>query len=423
MSSRFKYRALDARGKSVEGNMDAASAEEVGMWLTDRSYFVLEISQAPVMGLASGSRRSVHLSVREMNYFLMQLSSLINAGCPLLMSLQALHKQLPPGGLKNLLRDIKEKIETGKSFSEALKNHPQTFSNLFITMVEVGEVGGILDHVLERYSIMHDSLERIRGKLFRSMIYPALLLSMTLVVSISLLVFVFPTFIEKIQAGGGQLPLPTQLVMKISGLITGFFAILFSPTRLIPITPWITIPLYMILISAGVLAIWRKIAQNDDLRRYWGTFILSTPFLGQIFRQVELSLFARTLGTLLRCGVPILTSLGAVEKAHGNQTFKDAMGVIKSGVARGESVSIGMGRRQDLFPDSLILMTDVGERGGNIGDMLEKAAALYERDLETAIETAVTLVEPGLVLFLAGFVVLIALAMYLPLFDIMRVVR
>ncbi|MFZ2956773.1 MAG: type II secretion system F family protein [Candidatus Ozemobacteraceae bacterium] len=421
--SRFKYRALDTRGKPLEGTMEAASVEEVGTWLADRSYFVLEIAAAPLVEFSNVSAHAIRLSTREMNYFFMQLSSLINAGCPLIMSLQALHKQHPPGDLKDLLRDLKEKIETGKSFSEALKGHPQTFSSLFITMVEVGEVGGIIDQVLERYSMIHDTFERIRGKLWRSMIYPALLLTMTLTVSISLLVFVFPVFLDQIQARGGQLPLPTQLVMQISQILVGFFTILFAPVRLIPMNMWITVPPYLIFLAVAIYSLYGQLSRQESVRRVFGSMALSTPLIGQMLKQTELSLFARTLGTLLRCGVPILTSLGAVEKAHSNQTFKDAMTEIRLGVARGESVSMGMGKRRDLFPDSLILMADVGEHGGNTGDMLEKAAGFFERDLENTIETAVSLVEPGLVVFLSVFVVLIALAMYLPLFDIIKMVR
>lgn len=423
MTIRYRYRALDNRGKTLEGTMDAASTEEVGTWLADRSYFVLEITPAPLADLANMQIGPTRLSTQEMNYFFLQLSSLINAGCPLIMSLQALHRQLAPCNLKTLLKDLKEKIEMGKSFSEALKGHPGTFSNLFITMVEVGEIGGILDQVLERYAQIHDSFSRIRSKLIKSMIYPALLGAMTLTVSTALLVFVFPVFMDQIQSRGGQLPMPTQIVMGISNVLVAITTVIFAPVRLLPLSSWVTVPPYLIFLGFALLWSSRMIWRFEAARRAISGMILGTPFIGAVARQTELALFSRTLGTLLRCGVPILTSLGAVEKAQGNQTFKDALSDIKSGVARGESVSAGMGRRRDLFPDSLILMADVGERGGNIGDMLEKAATFYERDLETTIEMVVSLVEPGLVIFLSVFVVLIALAMYLPLFDIIKVVR
>jgi type IV pilus assembly protein PilC len=401
---RFSYKALDGRGKLMSGVMEAGNAEEVGTWLADRSYFVVEISAAPLETLAAlpGSRPT--LSNREMNYFLIQLSSLLEAGCPLIHSLQALHRQLPDSPLKTVLKDLKDKIEMGKSFSDALKGHPQIFSNLFITMVEVGEVGGILDEVLTRYAQMFDAMFRIRAKVIQSMIYPAILLIMTVLVGWALLVKVFPVFISQIESRGQLLPMPTRIVM-------GFSEFLSQNT-------WY-------LLGTAVFLVWlfRRVRATESGARGLSAFALGVPVFGALFRHIELSLFSRTLGTLLKCGVPILTSLTAVEKAMGNAVFKQALGEIKSGVARGESLSAGMNRFRDLFPDSLMLMVDVGERGGSTGDMLEKAGVLYERDLETTIDAVVSLIQPLLVVFLSIFIVTLAMAMYLPLFDIAKVVR
>ncbi|HNV72980.1 MAG TPA: type II secretion system F family protein, partial [Candidatus Ozemobacteraceae bacterium] len=219
MSKRlFQYRAIDSRGKTMEGSMEAQSPEEVGTWLTERQYYVVDIHQSTLGTLASIPRiRSIPRP--ELNYFLIQLSSLIEAGCPLLLSLQALHRQLSPGPLKSLVKDLKEKIEVGKSFSEALKSYPDVFSQLFITLVEVGEIGGILSEVLDRYAKIHDAMYRIRSKVIKSMIYPALLLTLTIVFTWVLLVWVFPTFIEKFQEGGIPLPLPTHILLTVSNFL------------------------------------------------------------------------------------------------------------------------------------------------------------------------------------------------------------
>lgn len=401
---RFAYKALDARGKPLEGFMDARTAEEVGAWLADRQYFVLEITAAPLGTLAALSTRPLTISQREMNYLLLQLSSLLNAGCPLIMSLQALHRQLPAGNLKTLLKDLKEKIETGKSFSDALKNHPRVFSSLFITMVEVGEVGGILDQVLERYAQLYDAMYHIQAKVIRSMIYPAILLVVTIVVAWALLVWVFPNFVANFEGSGQPLPPPTRLVLGVSQFLGSY--------------SW-----HLLAALVGASFLFAAFRRSERGSRLLGQTGLQIPLLGAMLRHVELALFSRTLGTLLKCGVPILTSLGAVERAQGNAVYKEALAEIKAGVARGESLSQGMSRRRDLFPDSLILMADVGERSGNTGDMLEKAGAMYERDLETTIDAVVTLIQPILVIFMAIFVVILALAMYMPLFDLVKMVR
>jgi type IV pilus assembly protein PilC len=384
--------------------MEAASAEEVGTWLADRHFFVLDISLAPLQSLMAAPARDIKINAKQMNFFLLQLSSLTNAGCPLIMSLHALYRQIPSGPLKALLKDLREKIESGKSFSEALKGHRGVFSNLFITMVEVGEVGGILGEVLERYAKIHDAMYRIKAKIIKSMIYPAILLANTIVVAWALLVYVFPVFIDKIQSHGQALPLPTQVVLTASNFLTSHSMAIF-------------------MFLAAITALYISVKKTHKGNRLISQTFINSPLFGPMLQQMELSLFARILGTLLKCGVPILTSLQAVEKALSNQTYKDALSVIRENVSRGESLSQALGKYRGLFPESIILMTDVGERGGNTGEMLEKAGIIYERDLETTLETVVSLIQPFLVIFLAIFVVTLALAMYMPLFDIIKTVK
>ncbi len=302
-----------------------------------------------------------------------------------------------------MLKEVKEKIESGKSFSEALKTHKEVFPSLFITMVEVGEVGGMLGEVLERYSYIYDTMYKLRKKIFQAMIYPGFLLIGTLLVVWVLLVKVFPVFIEGTQRTGNQLPAVTQLVLYVSNLLSNHYP----------------------FIIAGIVflvALWKLLRSTPKGNELITEFFTEMPVLGEVLKQVQIALFARILGTLLRCGVPILTSLQAVEKALSNVIYKKAMVEIREAVSRGESLSQSIGKHRKLFPESIILMTDVGERSGNIGDMLEKAGNIFERDMEMALETAVTLIQPALVVFLAIFIVIIAMAMYLPLFDIVKVV-
>lgn len=404
MNKRFAYKALDLNGKTMEGFMEAATQEEVGTWLADRNFFVLEIASAPLQTLVATGRSELKIPARTMNFFLLQLSSLINAGCPLIMSLHALYRQTPKGALRELLKDLREKIESGKSFSEALKIHRKVFSNLFITMVEVGEIGGILGEILERYAYINDAMYRLRAKIIKSMIYPAILLIFTILVAWALLAYVFPVFIEKIQVSGEMLPLPTRVVLFASDLLTGNSILIGS---------------LLVLSIFGFF----MLRSSESGARLISKTMISIPLVNSMLMQMELSLFARILGTLLKCGVPILTSLQAVEKALGNVIYKEALNGIREAVSRGESLTQAISKHRDLFPESIILMADVGERGGNTGEMLEKAGIIYERDLETTIETLVSLLQPAMVIFLAIFVVTLTMAMYLPLFDIIKTVR
>lgn len=400
---RYSYKAIDVNGNEITGELEAEKTEDVGTWLSDRGYIVVNIAQATLQNIVGNNHKYLSIPHKDMNFFLIQLSNLITAGCPLLMSLNALYRQVSNASLRILLKEVKEKIESGKSFSEALKTHKEVFPSLFITMVEVGEVGGMLGEVLERYSYIYDTMYKLRKKIFQAMIYPGFLLIGTLLVVWVLLVKVFPVFIEGTQRTGNQLPAVTQLVLYVSNLLSNHYP----------------------FIIAGIVflvALWKILRSTPKGNELITEFFTEMPVLGEVLKQVQIALFARILGTLLRCGVPILTSLQAVEKALSNVIYKKAMVEIREAVSRGESLSQSIGKHRKLFPESIILMTDVGERSGNIGDMLEKAGNIFERDMEMALETAVTLIQPALVVFLAIFIVIIAMAMYLPLFDIVKVV-
>ena len=400
---RYSYKAIDVNGNEINGDLEAEKTEDVGTWLSDRGYIVVSITQSTLKSIVGNNHKYLRIHQKDMNFFLIQLSNLIQAGCPLLMSLTALYKQVSNYQLKVLLKDVKEKIESGKSFSEALKTHKEVFPSLFITMVEVGEVGGMLGEVLERYSHIYDTMYRLSKKIIQAMIYPLFLLISSLIVVVSLLVFVFPKFVEGTKRTGNELPGLTMLVLNISNFISNHYLLLIG-------------------IFVGIFFICKLIMSNAKCKQAVTEFVTDLPIIGDVLKQIQIALFARILGTLLRCGVPILTSLQAVEKALSNVVYKKAMGEIRECVSRGESLSQSIGKYRNIFPESIILMTDVGERSGNMGEMLEKAGNIYERDMEMALETAVSFIQPALVVFLAIFIVIIALSMYLPLFDIGKVV-
>lgn len=400
---RYSYKAIDISGNEITGELEAEKKEDVGVWLSERNYIVVEILPAALQTLVNSPKKYFTIAHKDMNFFLIQLSNLITAGCPLLMSLNALQRQVTNNSLKLLLKEVKEKIESGKSFSEALKSHKEVFPSLFITMVEVGEVGGMLGEVLERYSYIYDTMYKLGKKVIQAMIYPCFLLISSLAVVISLLVFVFPKFIEGTRRTGHDLPGITQFVLNVSNFLSNHYLII-------------------LLAIALIIMLWNIIISTTKGRKVVTEIFTEMPVLGNVLKHIQIALFARILGTLLRCGVPILTSLQAVEKALSNVMYKAAMSDIRESVSRGESLSQSIGKHRNLFPESIILMTDVGERSGNMGEMLEKAGNIFERDMEMALETAVSLIQPALVLFLAIFIVIIALSMYLPLFDIVKVV-
>ena len=403
MSSRFSYQAVDVSGKPVNGFHDAENIEEVGSWLVDRGYFVVEIKQAPIQTIVNSKRR-IRVSADDLNFFYIQLASLINAGCPLLLSIDALARQTQVRGLALMLEDIGDKIRSGKSFSEALKAHDNVFPNLFITMIEVGEVGGILDQVLERYAFINDSGHRLKKKMIKAMIYPSVLLLLTITIAWAVLVFVFPSLIGGFQKSGQTLPLPTQIVLTASNILTGYYLHIF---------------LLIIIVFFVYWQIKRTKAGGEFIDKLW----LKIIGIGNVIRQLHIVLFSRTLGVLLSSGVPILTSIQTVKRTMTNTCYKNAMQEVEEAVSRGEAVSQAMGKHRALFSDTMILMVSVGEQTGKIGEMLEKMGKIYEGELESAIEHAISLLEPCLVVFISIFVVILALAVYLPIFDMNKQIR
>lgn len=403
MSSRFAYQAVDVAGKPVNGFLDAENIDEVGAWLVDRGFFVVEITPAPIQTIVAKNNR-LRISPDDLNFFFIQLASLINAGCPLLLSIDALARQTKIPSMAKMLSDIGDKIRSGKSFSEALRNHSEIFPNLFITMVEVGEVGGILDQVLERYAYIHDSGHRLKKKMIKAMIYPSVLFTLTIVIAWAVLVFVFPQLIGGFQRTGGLLPLPTRIVLGASNILTGYY-------------------LHILLFIAFFVMVYWQIKHTKKGGRIIDKFWLSMIGIGDVIRRLHIVLFSRTLGVLLSSGVPILTSIQTVERTMTNTCYKEAMNEVEDAVSRGEAVSQAMSKHRELFSDTMVLMVSVGEQTGKIGEMLEKMGKIYEGELESAIEHAISLLEPCLVIFISFFVVILALAVYLPIFDMNKQIR
>lgn len=410
MTTRYSYKAIDSHGNEVNSFMEAETTEEVGMWLADRGYVVEEVTVAPLHNVKNSFFNPIKylifgppISEKDMNLLLIQLANLINSGCPLLMSLTALSKQISKNNIKLVLTQLREKIESGKSFSEALKAHTDVFPSLLITMVEVGEIGGLLDEVLTRYSHIFDAKYRLKSKCINSMIYPFILLCCTIFVVWALLVLVFPVFIEGTTQKGHSLPAITQFVLDISNFLSGYWP-------------------YIILSGFALIYGFCQIMNTRKGNLAVTSVLMHTPILDSILKSYQVAIFARILGTLLRCGVPILTSLQAVEKALSNIFYKDSVAETREFVSRGESLSKSLGKYRNLYPESLILMSDVGERSGNIGEMLEKAGEVYERDIEMKLETAVVLLQPALIAIMGIIIVTIAFAMYMPLFDIIKTV-
>lgn len=339
---------------------------------------------------------------KDLVHFTRQLATLVSAGLPLLKALRTLYDQLERGYLKDVVGEVCKEIEGGATFSNALSRYPRAFPELFVNMVRAGEQGGMLDGILKRLSEFLEKQQRLIEKVRASMMYPAFVMGVAVVILVLLMVFVVPTFTSMFEELGGALPLPTQILIKTSDLIRNFwYLLIFLPT------------------GFGVLYRWFVKAAK---RRYYIDRIkLKLPVIGVLINQIAVARFSRTLGTLLSSGVPILGALDTVRNVVGNEVMTRAIQNIRNSIKEGESVA-GPLEKTNAFPPLVMKMVSVGEETGQLDKMLVQIADSYEEEVDVAVNGLTALLEPFLIVTMGLMVGFIVVSMFLPLFSLTRLV-
>jgi len=414
----FQYSALDAGGKSLNGTIEASHAQEALAKLKGMGYFVTKVEPArvekekPAAGgkpaakvkkAAGGGGLNLSLGPtaiksKELTIITRQMATLIGAGLPLLRSLRVLKEQRR-GGAAIVLGKVADDIESGALFSEALAKHPRSFPRIYVAMVRAGEAGGALEVVLSRLADFMEKEAKLKGKIKSAMAYPAVIC----VVAIGILTFIMlkivPTFINIFaEMEAGELPAATQLLIKISNLMTQRF--------------------YLIIAGVIALVIVFKILCKIKFTRYWIDMAkMRVPVFGPVVAKTIIARFSRTLATLITSGVPILTSLQIVRDTVGNDVIARAINEIRNRVREGEGIS-GPMNRTGTFPAMVTNMIAVGEETGAIDAMLEKVADAYEAEVDAAVAAMTSMLEPIMIVFLGGIVGFIVIALFLPLIKL-----
>lgn len=421
---KFNYVAMDSRGKETKGTLDVANQNEAIGRLKEMGYFPTKVveaekpkekaakkpaggggSSAPkkkgrggfnfrIPGLGSGVKPKV------LTAFTRQLATLVDAGLPLLRGLRVLERQEKNATLRRIINDLAIAIEGGSTFSEGLAQHPKVFNRLFVNMVKAGELGGVLEVVLNRLAEFMEKAQKIKGKVKAAMFYPVAVMVVAVAILIVLMVFVVPKFkqIFNDMLEGAALPDFTNFVLGISEFVAGnvgkTFAILFG------------------IFIAFKLALRTKLG-----RKVWDRLILSFPVLGPVVSKVAIARFTRTLGTLVSSGVPILQALTIVKETSGNVIISNAVSNIHESVKEGETITAPM-EASRVFPPMVISMVDVGEQTGALPEMLMKIADNYEEEVDNAVSAMTSLLEPIMIVFLAVVVGSIVIALFLPLITL-----
>ena len=394
----FIWEGKTARGTIQKGETDAPSEKILRQILKAQNINTSKVKQKPKDIFENVAFMQPRIKTKDIIVFTRQFSTMIDAGLPLIQGLDILANQEENRTFKKVLMQVKLDVEGGASLTEALKKHPKVFDNLYVNLVAAGEMGGILDTILQRLAAYIEKNARLVKKVKGAMIYPAAIVVVAILVIIVMLVFVIPVFAEMFTGFGGELPSLTQAVVDISDFLRNNWIILT-------------------IIFAGLFFAFKKWKSTDKGEYLFDKYLLKVTVIGDLLRKVAVAKFTRTLGTLITRGVPILDAMDVVSKTAGNRIVEEAINNTKQSVSEGKTIAAPL-EESEVFPPMVCQMVAVGESAGSLDSMLEKIADFYEDEVDAAVDALTSLIEPVMMVFLGGTVGTMLIAMYLPIFKI-----
>ena len=413
----YEYQGLDSRGKKAVGLVDAESAKAARLKLRKQGVFTTKIEEGKgrviprgdadkvTEGVKKGLSKEIDLSrylqpitIQDVSLATRQLAALIGAGIPLVESLGALSEQVEKERFRIILREVKEKVNEGSSLGDALGDYPRVFSNLFVNMVRAGEQAGALEHVLSRLADYTEASVELRGKVFSALTYPMVMMVVALAVITFLMAYVVPKITKLFRSRGAELPWITEVVLWISDTLKAWW--------------W----LFGIVLIGGIVLFVRWY-RTEEGRVKVDRMLLKVPLFGRMLRMIAISRFASTLATLMVSGVPLLSAMRIVRNIVSNVVLKAVIADAQEAVREGEPMNRPL-KRSGEFPPMVVHMIAVGERTGQLADMLGRVAKTYEAQVGRRLSALTSLLEPLMILVMGGVVFVIALAILLPMLDI-----
>ncbi len=411
----FQYTAMDATGKEVKGQRDATNEESVASFLKEQGMMptsikpLVKATKAKEKKKGPAAAKGLNIALgpqviksKDLTTFTRQLAILLDAGLPLIRSLKTLERQAKNPVIKTIIGKIAYSVEGGSTFSEALSQHPKTFDKLYLNMIRAGEAAGKLELILTRLAGFREKAAKIAGKVKSAMVYPCVVLTIALGITTFLMIAIVPKFqqIFSEMLDGAPLPAITQLVMNISS--------------------WLQNNIVLAAIIIVVLVILIKLSlKTEKGRMLFDTAAYKGPLIGSLVSKNAISKFARTLGTLMGSGVPVLNALIIVRDTSGNELVSQAIQRVHDAVKEGEPIAAPLNSTK-IFPDMVISMIEVGEETGKLPDMLEKIADTYDDEVDNAVSALTSMIEPLMIVFLAVIVGGIVIAMFSPLISIIQ---
>lgn len=399
----YEYKGLDGSGKTVKGIQDADSQGALRSLLQSQGIYVTDIWEGK-----GGAKRGTgevdiqkmieRVTLRDISVLTRQMATLTRAGIPLVETLNALSEQVEKDELKRTISDIRQKVNEGSSLAKALSDHPKHFSDLYVNMVKAGESSGNLDVVLERLTEFLEAQIELRAKVIGAMVYPIIMMFVGVIIMSVLFVFVIPKITQIFQDQNAALPWITQLLIGTSELFaSGWFIILPA--------------------IGGLCYAFYKWKESPEGKNKWDRFVLKVPVFGPLVRMIAVSRFARTLGTLLASGVPLLTALDIVKNILGNNRLIEVIEDARVNIREGESIAQPL-KRSGEFPPLVTHMIAIGEKSGQLEDMLDNVAEAYNQQVDMRIQALTTLLEPLMIVGMGGGVAVIVFAVMLPILQL-----
>lgn len=395
----FVYKAKLASGQEKQGTIEALNQTAASSKLRSQKMIILEIAEnkAGLMDtLKNLNPLKPSVKARDLVLFSRQLSTLVSAGVPIVQGLTILGEQVENPAFKTVLDHITEDIKAGISIADAMKKEPDAFENLYVAMIRAGEVGGILDVILERLSAYLEAADELKGKVKGALMYPSIVAFISLVVTVFLLTVVIPTF-KDIFAGFGQdLPPPTAALIWLSEFLQANIV-------------------YLILGAIGAVVGFKKYYKTTAGKAKMDAIFLKIPMFGDMLRKVAVAKFTRTLGTLIKSGVPILQAMDTVAQTAGNVVVEKAIMTAKEAIREGEKIAEPL-KRSGVFPTMVTQMISVGEETGNLDTMLTKIADFYDQEVDVAVKGLTSMIEPIVICVMGVVIGAIVIAMFMPMF-------
>ena len=397
----FEYTARSHTGQIQKGQLDVSNKDDVSAYLKKNRLILVSAREAPKqIKFSMGGPR---VKTRDIVIFTRQFATMINAGLPLVQSLNILASQTENKTLADVTKAVVYDVESGNTLADAFSKHPKAFSGLYVNMVAAGEAGGILDTILLRLATFLEKNDALVRKVKGAMIYPGVIISVAAIAICILLVFVIPTFQTMFSSAGLELPLPTRVVIGMSDFLIGYWWAILAA------------------VGGAVFALKSYYATAAG-RLQIDALMLKAPVLGDVIRKSAVSRFTRTLGTLVSSGVSILEGLEITAKTAGNQVVHNAVMESRQSIAGGETIAAPL-ERSKVFPPMVISMIAVGEQTGGLDEMLSKIADFYDEEVDVAVSALLSLMEPAMIVGLGVIVGGMVIAMYLPIFDMMNAVQ